>query len=75
MLKDELIALGAEDVELDEYCYVYGYFNKQNVSERVVLLGHVDVSWEAPCVDIKPVIHEFKGESLKLCEGVEVPLS
>lgn len=28
LLKDELITLGVEDVELDEHCYVYGYVNK-----------------------------------------------
>ena len=52
LMERELRELGMEDVELDEYCYVYGYLNKRNTEKRVVLLAHMDVSPAAPSENV-----------------------
>ena len=66
LLKEELLALGLEDVELDEHGYVYatiwaseGYENVQPIG----LIAHMDTSPAAPGEDVKKlkIIGNFFG--------------
>ncbi|MHA1684862.1 MAG: peptidase T [Candidatus Heimdallarchaeaceae archaeon] len=78
LLKEELLALGLEDVELDEHGYVYatiwaseGYENVQPIG----LIAHMDTSPAAPGEDVKPLIREYKGEPLTFPDDPELTLT
>ncbi len=77
LLRDELIELGIEDVELDENGFLIGRMqsNVRDGKEVPVIgfLAHVDTSAEAPGVDVTPQIHhKYDGSPIALKRGTVI---
>ena len=71
-LKDELEAVGLEDVVLDDMGYVYATL-PSNIDEEVPTVGfiaHYDTSPDCSGADIKPRIVHYEGGDIKLNEEV-----
>ena len=71
-LKDELEAVGLEDVVLDDMGYVYATL-PSNINEEVPTVGfiaHYDTSPDCSGADIKPRIVHYDGGDIKLNEEV-----
>ena len=70
VLAEEMKALGVQDVEVSEYCYVYGKLPATPGYETKTKLGfiaHMDTVSDFCDHDITPVIHEnYDGEDLPL---------
>jgi tripeptide aminopeptidase len=63
LLRDELEALGLEDVELSDQGYVFATLPGEGPT--VGLISHVDVSPDAPAAGVKPQVHEnYQGGEL-----------
>ena len=70
-LKDELEKLGLEQVQLDEYCYVYGYLPGDSNYLTIGLNAHMDTSEAASGKNCNPrVIENYDGEDIKLSDTV-----
>lgn len=73
ILADELKALGVQEVEVSEYCYVYGKLPATAGHESSVKLGliaHMDTVSDFCDHQIIPVIHEnYDGQDLPLGES------
>ena len=71
VLKEELLELGLEDVELDEHCYVYGKL-PSNLDHEVPTIGfiaHMDTAPDFSGANVNPrVIECFDGEDIVLNE-------
>jgi tripeptide aminopeptidase len=69
-LAEECRALGLEDVEMDEYGYVFATVPATTDKSDVPVIGfvaHVDTSPEMPGKDVKPIVHEnYQGQDLVL---------
>ena len=68
ILKEELLALGLQDVNLDDFCYVYGTlpasagFNGPSVT----LCAHMDTSPSEAGFDVIPVLHsDYDGKTIR----------
>ena len=72
-LKDELIAEGLQDVELDELGYLYATL-PSNTDKKVPTIGfiaHMDTSPDASGKNVKPcIIKNYNGDDIVLSEGV-----
>ena len=72
-LKDELIAEGLQDVELDELGYLYAAL-PSNTDKKVPTIGfiaHMDTSPDASGKNVKPcIIKNYNGGDIVLSEGV-----
>ena len=72
-LKDELIAEGLQDVELDELGYLYATL-PSNTNKQVPTIGfiaHMDTSPDASGKDVKPcIIKNYNGGDIVLSEGI-----
>ncbi|MBQ3772588.1 MAG: peptidase T, partial [Bacteroidaceae bacterium] len=71
-LKDELEAVGLEDIVLDDMGYVYATL-PSNIDEEVPTVGfiaHYDTSPDCSGADIKPRIVHYEGGDIKLNEEV-----
>ena len=72
-LKDELIAEGLQDVELDELGYLYATL-PSNTDKKVPTIGfiaHMDTSPDASGKNVKPcIIKNYNGGDIVLSEGV-----
>ncbi len=72
-LKDELIAEGLQDVELDEVGYLYATL-PSNTDKKVPTIGfiaHMDTSPDASGKNVKPcIIKNYNGGDIVLSEGV-----
>ena len=72
-LKEELIAEGLQDVELDELGYLYATL-PANTDQRVPTIGfiaHMDTSPDASGKDVKPrIIEKYDGKDILLSEGI-----
>ncbi len=72
-LKDELIAEGLQDVELDELGYLYATL-PSNTGKKVPTIGfiaHMDTSPDASGKNVKPcIIKNYNGGDIVLSEGV-----
>ncbi len=70
-LKDELEALGMQEVEMDEHAYVYATL-PANTDRKVPTIGfiaHMDTSPDCSGADIKPrIIHNYDGTDIVLNE-------
>jgi tripeptide aminopeptidase len=69
MLVDELVALGASDVELDENGYVTATLPSTVGSGAPVvgLIAHVDTSPDAPGAGVEPIVHRgYEGGVISL---------
>lgn len=72
-LKDELIAEGLQDVELDELGYLYATL-PSNTDKKVPTIGfiaHMDTSPDSSGKNVKPcIIKNYNGGDIVLSEGV-----
>lgn len=72
-LKDELIAEGLQDVELDELGYLYATL-PANTDKKVPTVGfiaHMDTSPDASGKDVKPrIVENYDGTDIVLSEGI-----
>jgi len=71
LLRDELAAMGAKDVWLDEnYCYVYAAIPANlpagKAAPTVALLAHMDTSNAVSGAGVKPRVITFTGEDVDL---------
>lgn len=80
-LTEELLALGLDDAEMDEYGYVYATLPstlpEDEAAETPVLclVAHVDTSQDEPGGPVKPMIHQgYDGGIVQLPEGPSVTL-
>ncbi|MFA6796177.1 MAG: peptidase T [Bacilli bacterium] len=68
-IKKEMIDLGGEDIHINKYGTVYGYFPGQIEGDSVVLIAHMDTSNAAKGKDIKPrIIKKYDGKDIKLSD-------
>ncbi len=71
MLRDELVALGAEKVVLSDNCYVYAEI-PATVTEKVPVMGfiaHMDTSPAISGADVKPsIVRDYDGRDIVLNE-------
>lgn len=72
-LKQELIAEGLEDVELDDLSYLYATL-PANTDKQVPTIGfiaHMDTSPDASGANIKPrIVENYDGSDIVLSEGI-----
>ena len=66
----ELQDLGVNEVELDEYCYIYatikGNSEKKNIP-KIMFCSHMDTAPDCSGTGVKPIIHEnYKGNDIVL---------
>ena len=68
-LKDEMIAMGLQDVSLDDNCYLMGTL-PSNIDKKVPVIGfisHMDTSPDMPGVNVRPnIIHNYDGKDIML---------
>ena len=76
LLVDELSALGAEDVEIDEHGIVFATIPATADGEVSVIgfLAHVDTSPDAPSSNINPQVTRYEGGKLPLPADPDVAL-
>ena len=76
ILKNELISIGMENVQITENCYVYGYLPKsQNFKNdsSICLLAHMDTSEEVSGKNVNPLIHKnYNGQILNLSNSISI---
>lgn len=69
MLVEELLAIGIEDAELDEYGYVYATIpsNTEKDVPVICFCSHVDTAPDVSGTNVKPILHKsYNGESITL---------
>lgn len=73
LLAEEMRAMGVENVEMDEYGYVFGTIPTNVLADRAArlpvigLLAHLDTSPDEPGANVKPVIHpNYQGGVIEL---------
>lgn len=70
LLKDELIAMGASEVEMDEYGYVFATIPASEGCENAPVIGliaHVDTSPDLCGKDVKPqIVQAYDGGDIQL---------
>ena len=71
LLEQELIALGLEQVQVTDDCYVYGYLpGNVDVTDPVLFLAHMDTVDEVTGKDVKPVIStDADGDTIIRSDG------
>lgn len=79
LLRDELAAMGAQDVRLDDHCYVYATIPAAPGKEQAPVLGlisHMDTSPAISGRDVKPrIVKQYDGQDILLNEGLGIRLS
>jgi tripeptide aminopeptidase len=70
MLTDELKAIGVDEVEMDDYGYVYALIrsnsSKQN-TPAICFCSHVDTAPDCSGTNVKPILHEnYSGDDIVL---------
>ena len=69
LLRDEMKALGMENVTLDEHCYVYGAIPGNDPDAPAIgLIAHMDTVDAVPGSPIKPRILRYQGGDIVLNE-------
>lgn len=72
-LRDELKAIGLQDVELDEHAYLYATL-PSNIDKEVPVVGfisHMDTSPDCSGADIKPrIVRNYDGNDIVLSDGI-----
>jgi tripeptide aminopeptidase len=78
-LKDELLALGLEDVTMDEHGYVFATIPPTSAKSSVPVIGflaHVDTSPEMSGAGVKAIIHQnFDGTDLEFPDDPDAVIS
>lgn len=73
MLAGELSALGLQDVEVDEHCFVIGRLpsNLSKPAPAVGFIAHLDTVPGIPGEGVKPMVHRgYQGDDIELGHGV-----
>ena len=77
-LKGELEALGLEEIELDEYGYLYATL-PANTDKEVPTIGfiaHMDTSPDMTGANVTPrIVHKYDGSDIVLCEEENIVLA
>jgi len=77
-LKEEMIAMGLQDVSLDDNCYLMGTL-PSNIDKKVPVIGfisHMDTSPDMPGVNVRPnVIHNYDGKDIMLNSEKNIALT
>ena len=77
-LKNELEALGLEEIELDEYGYLYATL-PANTDKEVPTIGfiaHMDTSPDMSGAGVTPrIVHNYDGADIVLCEEENIVLA
>ena len=77
-LKNELEALGLEEIELDEYGYLYATL-PANTDKEVPTIGfiaHMDTSPDMSGAGVTPrIVHNYDGSDIVLCEEENIVLA
>lgn len=78
-LKDELIALGLEDVTMDTYGYVFATLPSTSTKADVPVVGfiaHVDTSPEMSGTEVKAIVHRnYDGKDIVLPDDLSTVIS
>ena len=72
-LRDELISIGLQDVELDENAYLYATLpaNTEATLPTIGFISHMDTSPDCSGADIKPrIVKDYDGGDIVLSEGI-----
>ena len=72
-LRDELISIGLQDVELDENAYLYATLpaNTEKPLPVIGFISHMDTSPDCSGADIKPrIVKNYDGGDIQLSEGI-----
>lgn len=73
-LKNELLQLGFEDVERNEYGFVYATIPANTTNDNVPIVGfiaHLDTSPDCSGKDVKPrIVEDYDGGDIVLKEGI-----
>jgi tripeptide aminopeptidase len=73
MLAGELSALGLQDVEVDEHCFVMGRLpsNLSKPAPAVGFIAHLDTVPGIPGEGVKPMVHRgYQGDDIEVGHGV-----
>lgn len=72
-LETELLSLGLEDVQVTDFCYVYGRLPASKGCEDVpsfCLLSHIDTVEDVSGLNVKPLVHKnYDGKKIVLPYG------
>ena len=68
ILVQELLDMGIEDAELDEYGYVYATIpsNTEKDVPTICFCSHVDTAPDCSGTGVKPIVHEYTGGDITL---------
>ncbi len=76
MLRDEMTALGLQQVKLDEHCYAYGLIPANTQGQpTIALIAHLDTVAAVPGREFSPSVKRYTGEPLLLNESLGIYLS
>ena len=77
-LKNELEALGLEEIELDEYGYLYATLPAKTDKEvpTIGYIAHMDTSPDMSGAGVTPrIVHNYDGSDIVLCEEENIVLA
>ena len=77
-LKNELEALGLEDIELDEFGYLYATLpgNTDKEVPTIGFIAHMDTSPDMSGAGVTPrIVHNYDGSDIVLCEEENIVLA
>ena len=74
LLKDKLINLGLQNVELDEFGIVSGELvaNQSKSTPIIGLIAHYDTSSDVATGPVNPQVHSYKNGDIELKNGVKI---
>ncbi|MCI2068439.1 MAG: peptidase T [Bacilli bacterium] len=75
-LAKELTALGGQNVHVNRFGTVYGFFPGQLKRDPIALIAHIDTSPSASGKDIKPrLIKGYDGKDIELSKGITMKVA
>ena len=75
-IKKELEELGGQDLFINKFGTVYGFFPGEIAGDSVVLIAHMDTSNAAPGANIKPrIINNYDGKDIELSEDITMKVA
>lgn len=75
-IKKELEELGGQDLFINKFGTVYGFFPGEIAGDSVVLIAHMDTSNAAPGANIKPrVIKNYDGKDIELSKDITMKVA
>ncbi len=79
LLVDELLAIGIQDAEMDEFGYVYATIPSNSAKEKIPVIcfcSHVDTAPDCSGTNVKPILHKnYNGEEIILPDDTTQVLS